>query len=161
MESTMNLTIGFKGSLKLNAQSVPLAEGYLKLGGIVGDSNGLEFGRVVSADSDEPSVVYVGNNSGNNVVRGISVFDDAIAQNAPAHANKYLADMPCAFINKGLVKIMSWVDGKDPIIGHKVEFDEATGEIGFVASSADSGFAILEGAKVVDVTNDGAYIWLS
>ena len=41
MESTMNLTIGFKGNLKLNAQSVPLAEGYLKLGGIVGDSNGL------------------------------------------------------------------------------------------------------------------------
>jgi hypothetical protein len=164
MDSNLSLSIGFKGQLALNAQAVPMQEGYLKLGGIVDATNqsgGLSFGVVVSAPADDPTAIIAGAGSG-NVIRGISVFDDAIAQNAPAHPNKYLAGMPCAFINKGLVKIQSWkateTNQIDPVIGAKVEFSDANGAIGFVASSADSDYTLLAGASVVEVTDDGAYV---
>lgn len=162
MDSNLSLTIGFKGQLALNAQAVPLQEGYLKLGGIVdatNQSSGLSFGVVVSAPADDPTAIIAGAGSG-NIIRGISVFDDAIAQNAPAHPDKYLAGMPCAFIAKGLVKVQSWETGKDPVIGYKVQFADATGAIGFVSSSADASHTLLAGASVVDVTDDGAYVWI-
>ena len=162
MDSNLSLQLGFKGQLALNAQAVPMQEGYLKLGGIVdatNQSSGLTFGVVVSAPADDPSAIVAGAGSG-NVIRGISVFDDAIAQNAPAHPNKYLAGMPCAFIAKGLVKVQSWETGKDPVIGYKVQFADATGAIGFVSSSADASHTLLAGASVVEVTDDGAYVWI-
>lgn len=162
MDSNLSLQLGFKGQLALNAQAVPMQEGYLKLGGIVdatNQSSGLTFGVVVSAPADDPSAIVAGAGSG-NVIRGISVFDDAIAQNAPAHPNKYLAGMPCAFIAKGLVKVQSWETGKDPVIGYKVQFADSTGAIGFVSSSADGSHTLLAGATVVEVTDDGAYVWL-
>ena len=166
MDRNLSLTLGFKGQLALNAQAVPLQEGYLKLGGIVdatNQSSGLSFGVVVSAPADDPTAIIAGAGSG-NVIRGISVFDDAIAQNAPAHPNKYLAGMPCAFIAKGLVKIQSWKTTETnqiaPVVGAKVEFADANGAIGFVASSADSDYTLLAGASVVEVTDDGAYVWL-
>ena len=162
MDSNLSLGIGFKGQLALNAQAVPMQEGYLKLGGIVdatNQSNGLSFGVVVSAPADDPTAIVAGKGSG-NTVRGISVFDDAIAQNALGHPNKYLAGMPCAFIAKGLVKIQSWETGKDPVIGYKVQFKDDTGAIGFVSSSADGSHTLLAGATVIEVTDDGAYVWL-
>ena len=162
MDSNLSLQIGFKGQLALNAQAVPMQEGYLKLGGIVdatNQANGLPFGVVVSAPADDPTAIVAGAGSG-NVIRGISVFDDAIAQNALGHPGKYLAGMPCAFIAKGLVKMQSWETGKDPVIGYKVQFADATGAIGFVASSADASHTLLAGATVVEVTDDGAYVWL-
>ena len=162
MDSNLSLAIGFKGQLALNAQAVPMQEGYLKLGGIVdatNQANGLPFGVVVSAPADDPTAIVAGAGSG-NVIRGISVFDDAIAQNALGHPGKYLAGMPCAFIAKGIVKMQSWETGKDPVIGYKVQFADATGVIGFVASSADASHTLLAGATVVEVTDDGAYVWL-
>lgn len=162
MDSNLSLAIGFKGQLALNAQAVPMQEGYLKLGGIVdatNQANGLPFGVVVSAPADDPTAIVAGAGSG-NIIRGISVFDDAIAQNAPAHPNKYLAGMPCAFIAKGLVKIMSWETGKGPVLGYKVQYKDDDGTIGFVSSSADASHTLLDGAKVVEVTDDGAYVWL-
>ena len=162
MDSNLSLAIGFKGQLALNAQAVPMQEGYLKLGGIVdatNQANGLAFGVVVSAPADDPTAIVAGAGSG-NTIRGISVFDDAIAQNALGHPGKYLAGMPCAFIAKGLVKMQSWETGKDPVIGYKVQFADATGVIGFVASSADASHTLLAGATVVEVTDDGAYVWL-
>lgn len=162
MDSNLSLSIGFKGQLNLNAQAVPMQEGYLKLGGIVdatNQANGLPFGVVVSAPADDPTAIVAGAGSG-NVIRGISVFDDAIAQNALGHPGKYLAGMPCAFIAKGLVKMQSWETGKDPVIGYKVQYADATGVIGFVASSADASHTLLAGATVVEVTDDGAYVWL-
>lgn len=162
MDSNLSLSIGFKGQLDLNAQAVPMQEGYLKLGGIVdatNQANGLPFGVVVSAPADDPTAIVAGAGSG-NTIRGISVFDDAIAQNALGHPGKYLAGMPCAFIAKGLVKMQSWETGKDPVIGYKVQFADATGAIGFVASSADASHTLLAGATVVEVTDDGAYVWL-
>ena len=161
MDSNLSLSIGFKGQLALNAQAVPMQEGYLKLGGIVdatNQANGLPFGVVVSAPADDPTAIVAGAGSG-NTIRGISVFDDAIAQNALGHPGKYLAGMPCAFIAKGLVKMQSWETGKDPVIGYKVQFADATGAIGFVAS-ADASHTLLAGATVVEVTDDGAYVWL-
>ena len=158
MDTNMSLSLGFKGQLKLDAQAVPLQEGYLKLGGIA--KADLPFGVVCSAASASPDQIEVGN-GGSNVTRGIVVFDDAIAQNAIAHPGKYLAGMPCAFINKGLVKIMNWEASKDPVIGYKVQFDNTTGAIGFVSSSADASHTLLAGATVVEVTDDGAYVWLS
>lgn len=162
MDSNLSLSIGFKGQLDLNAQAVPMQEGYLKLGGIVdatNQANGLPFGVVVSAPADDPTAIVAGAGSG-NTIRGISVFDDAIAQNALGHPGKYLAGMPCAFIAKGLVKMQSWETGKDPVIGYKVQYADATGAIGFVASSADASHTLLAGATVVEVTDDGAYVWL-
>lgn len=166
MDSNLSLEIGFKGQLKLNAQAVPLQEGYLKLGGIVSSAqtNGLKFGVVCSADPDSPNLIVAGKASG-NVVRGIVVFDDAVAQNAPAHPDRYLADMPCAFITKGLVKVQSWPTDEtnqiEPVIGAKVEFKDADGTLAFVSSTADSDHTLLSGAEVVEVTNDGAYVWLA
>ena len=162
MDSNLSLGIGFKGQLKLNAQAVPMQEGYLKLGGIVDATNqsaGLSFGVVCSAPADDPTAIVAGN-SGSNVTRGIVAFDDAIAQNAIAHPGKYLAGMPCSFIAKGLVKVQSWETGKDPVIGYKVQFADATGVIGFVSSSADASHTLLAGATVVEVTDDSAYVWL-
>lgn len=162
MDSNLSLSVGFKGQLKLNAQAVPLQEGYLKLGGIVDATNqstGLSFGVVVSAPADDPTAIVAGAGS-SNVIRGISVHDDAIAENAPAHPGKYLAGMPCAFIAKGLVQIESWETGKDPVIGYKVQFADATGAIGFVASSADASHTLLAGATVVNVNDSGALVWL-
>ena len=158
MDKNLDLSLGFKGQLKLNAQAVPLQEGYLKLGGIAAEN--LTFGVVCSAPAADPTAIVKGKGDG-NVIRGIVVFDDAIAQNAPAHPNTYLKDMPCAFVNKGLVKIMSWESGKDPVLGYKVQYADATGVIGFVASSADADHTLLEGAKVVEVTDDGACVWLA
>lgn len=166
MDSNLSLTIGFKGQLKLNAQAVPMQEGYLKLGGIVdatNQSSGLKFGVVCSASSSTPSQIVAGN-GGSNVTRGIVVFDDAIAQNAPAHPDKYLAGLPCAFIAKGLVKIQSWATTETnqiaPVVGAKVEFKNSDGTIGFVSSSADSSHTLLAGASVIEVTDDAAYVWL-
>ena len=162
MDSNLSLELGFKGQLALNAQAVPLQEGYLKLGGIVdatNQSSGLSFGVVVSAPADDPTAIIAGAGSG-NVIRGISVFDDAIAQNAIAHPGKYLAGMPCSFIVKGLVKVMSWETGKDPQLGYKVQFANSDGKIGFVSSSADASHTLLAGATVVEVTDDCAYILL-
>ena len=163
MDSNLSLQVGFKGQLALNAQAVPLQEGYVKLGGIVDATNqsaGLKFGVVVSAPAADTTAIVAGKGSG-NIIRGISVFDDAVAQNAPAHPDKYLAGMPCAFIAKGLVKVQSWETGKDPVVGYKVQYADATGVIGFVASSADASHSLLDGASVIEVTDDGAYIWLS
>ena len=162
MDSNLSLQLGFKGQLALNAQAVPLQEGYLKLGGIVDATNqsgGLPFGVVVSAPEDDPTAIIAGKGSG-NVIRGISVFDDAIAQNALGHPGKYLAGMPCAFIAKGIVKVQSWETGKDPVIGYKVQYKDADGVIGFVSSSADASHTLLAGATVIEVTDDGAYIAL-
>lgn len=166
MDSNLSLSLGFKGQLSLDGQAVPMQEGYLKLGGIVDATNqsgGLPFGVVVSAPADDPTAIIAGAGSG-NVIRGISAFNDAIAQNSPAHPNKYLAGMPCDFIAKGCVKVQSWelteTNQIEPVIGAKVEFADADGTIGFVASTADSDYTLLAGASVIEVTDDGAWIWL-
>ena len=157
MDSNLSLQLGFKGQLQLNAEAVPMQEGYVKLGGIVDATNqsaGLPFGVVCSAPADDPHQIVAGN-SGSNVTRGIVAFDDAIA-----HPGKYLAGMPCSFIVKGLVKVMSWETGKDPQLGYKVQFANSDGKIGFVSSSADASHTLLAGATVVEVTDDCAYILL-
>lgn len=162
MDSNLSLRLGIKGQLKLDAQAVPLQEGYLKAGGVVdadNQSDGLPFGVVCSAPADDPTTIVAGKGSG-NIVRGIVAFSDDIAQNAIAAPGKYLAGMPCAFIVKGLVKMQSWETGKDPVIGYKVQFKDDDGTIGFVSSSADASHTLLAGATVVDVTDDGAYVWL-
>lgn len=168
MDSNLTLDIGFKGQLSLNAQAVPLQEGYLKLGGITDpDGSDLPFGVVVSADPLTPDIFEAGAASG-NVVRGVSVFDDAIAQNAPAHPNKYLAGLPCAAINHGFFYLGSWTKTAtgaiDPVIGCKVIYNTTSGVIEFLASSgsAPSGWAVLANADVRNVDADnGALVYLN
>ena len=152
MDSNLSLDIGFKGQLSLNAQAVPLQEGYLKLGGVTDpDGDDLNFGVVVSADPLTPDVFEAGAASG-NVIRGVSVFDDAIAQNAPAHPDKYLAGLPCAAISHGFFYLGSWTkeatSAIDPVIGCKVIYNTTTGVIEFLASTgtAPSGYAELSNA---------------
>ena len=68
MDSNLSLQLGFKGQLALNAQAVPMQEGYLKLGGIVDATNqsaGLKFGVVVSAPDTDPTAIVAGKGSGN------------------------------------------------------------------------------------------------
>lgn len=168
MDKNMELSIGLKGQLKLNAQAVPLQEGYLKLGGIVDISltTGLKFGVVVSADPDTMDVFEAGCASG-NVVRGISVFDDSIAQNDPGHPDCYLAGMPCAALNHGFAYLANWTKGStgaiDPTIGCKVIYNTTSGAIEFISASATAaeGWSELAGASVRDIDQDnGALIYL-
>lgn len=172
MDSNLSLTLGFKGQLSLDAVAVPLQEGYLKLGGIVDSSetDGLSFGLVVSADPDTPDSFTKGCASG-NVVRGVCVFDDSIAQNAPAHPNKYLCGLPCAAINHGFMWLGNWITDTstltgaiDPVVGCVVVYNTTSGAIGFLASGTSTipdGFSALSGADVRDVDADnGALIYL-
>lgn len=167
--SNLDLTIGFKGQLKLNAQAVPMQEGYLKLGGYVASTatNGLKFGVVASCAASTPDSMKPGKASG-DIVRGVAVFDDAIAQNAPAHPDKYLCGLPCAVLNHGFMWLGSWAkaaaDAIDPAIGCKVIFKDADGTIEFLAASgtAPTGYTELAGASVRDVDPDnGALIYLN
>lgn len=168
MDSNLSLKIGFKGQLKLNAQVMPLQEGYLKLGGIVDNSatNGLKFGVVCSSDPDSPEIFKPGHATSTDIVRGIVVFDDAVAQNAPAHPDSYLAGFPCAAVNHGFVWVESWTKAgtgaADPKIGCKVVFNTTTGAVEFIASSASAGegYEILSGASVRSVTEQGALLYL-
>lgn len=168
MDSNLSLDIKFKGQLELKAQAVPMQEGYLKLGGITDPAgNDLDFGVVVSADPTTPDMFEAGCASG-NVVRGVSVFDDSIAQNAPAHPTKYLAGLPCACINHGFFYLAGYdtsIAGEiAPKVGCKVIYNTTTGVIGFIESSgsAPDGWAVLENADVRNVTTDnGALIYLA
>ena len=169
MDSNLSLAIGFKGQQKINAAAVPMQEGYLKLGGIVDSTEtaGLAFGLVVSANPDTPDQFTKGCASG-NVVRGVCVFDDAIAQNAPAHPNTYLSNMPCAALNHGFMWLESWkktaTGAIDPTIGCQVIYNTTSGEIQFLATagSAPDGWAILDNASVRGCDSDnGALIYLN
>lgn len=177
MEKTLDLSIGFKGQLKLNAQAVPLQEGYLKLGGYVAstETNGLAFGIVASAATTDLDAFKAGAPE-SSVVRGIVVFDDAIAQNAPAHSGKYLCGLPAAVLNHGFLWISAWtktashtsgettvVDAIDPAVGCKVIFNNTTGAIEFVAGNTDvpTGWTALSGASVRSIDADnGALVYL-
>ncbi len=168
MDSNLSLDVSFKGQLKLNAQAVPLQEGYLKLGGFVDatETDGLKFGLVVSANPDTPDQFLKGCASG-NVVRGICVFDDAIAQNAPAHPDKYLVGMNAAVLNHGFMWLASWTKNADsaidPVIGCKAIFNNTSGVIEFIASSgtAPDGWTEIENASVRTVdTDNGALLYL-
>lgn len=140
MDSNLNLMIGLKGQIEVQAQAVPMQEGYLKLPGIVDPtvSGLLAFGAVVSADPDTPDMFEPGCPDG-NVVRGICVFDDAVAANAVAHPTGYLPGLPCAAINHGFFYLGKWgktaTGAAAPAIGCKVIFKDATGEIEFIAAS--------------------------
>lgn len=169
MDTNLTLSIGIKGQVKPNAQVIPLQEGYLKLGGVVDASqtNGLVFGVVASAAAATPDVFTAGTASG-KLVRGVCVFDDAIAQNAPAHPNSYLAGFQCSVLNHGFMWLGSWTKtatgAADPVIGSVVIFNNTTGNIEFMAagSSAPEGFTILDGASVRSVDPDnGALIYLN
>lgn len=169
MDSNLSLNIGFKGQLSLNAEAIPLQEGYLKIGGFVDatETNGLKFGLVVSAAPATPDSFTKGCASG-NVVRGVCVFDDAIAQNAPAHPDKYLCGLPCAALNHGFMWIGSWTKtatgAVDPAIGGKVIYNTTSGIIEFVASATTvpTGWAALDGASIRGVDPDkGALIYLN
>lgn len=164
----LNLDIGFKGNVSVSAQAIPLQEGYLKLGGIVDPeaTSALSFGRVVSAESAKPDVFKAGKASG-NVVRGISIWDDSIAANAPAHPDSYLQGLPCAVLAHGFAFVNGWTKEAtgaiDPVIGAVVIFNTTSGAIEFLesGSSAPSGYEILEGASVKDVDEDnGALVYL-
>lgn len=170
MDRNLSLSIKFKGQAKPNAQAVPLQEGYLKIGGVVDPTAtaGLSFGVVASGAAADISKLKAGTASG-RIVRGVSVFDDSIAQNAPAHPDKYLAGLPCAVINHGFFWLASWTKvatgATDPAIGAVVIFDNSTGAIEFLAAgteSAPEGYTILGTASVRDVDADnGALIYLN
>ena len=168
MDRNMKLAIGFRGDLNITAQAVPLQEGYLKIGGIVDASadKGLKFGVVVSATPADENSFKAGLASG-DVVRGICVFDDAVAQNAPAHPDRYLTSMPCAALNHGFLWLTGWgktaTGAADPAIGSKVIFKNADGAIEFVpsATAVPSGWTQLAGASVRAIDPDnGALIYL-
>ena len=170
MDTNLSLNIGFKGQISANAVAVPMQEGYLKVGGYVAESetNGLKFGVVVSVSADAPDQFKKGKTS-NDIVRGVCVWDDAIAQNAPAHPDTYLCGLPCAALNHGFMWLGNWkkdaTGAIDPVIGAKVIFKKADGSIEFVAgstSNAPTGYEFLDGASVRDVNAEhGAFIYLN
>jgi len=150
IDSNMKLDIGFKGQLKLNAQVVPLQEGYLKLGGIAGDN--IPFGCAVCSDSD--SKIFNLGNSGDKVFRGVSVFDDAISQNAPAHPNEYLKGFPCAVLSHGFFWLESYEGEVN--LSSKVYFNAETGVINFSAGTE------ITNASIRDIDEEkGVLIYLN
>lgn len=167
MDSNLSLTVGFKGQLDLTAQAVPLQEGYLKIGGIVDNTDGLKFGAAVYADPDTPDQFKPAKVSG-DVFMGICVFDDAIAQNSPAHPGTYLNGMPCAVLNHGFMWLNGWkkdaTGAIDPVIGCKVIAKDATGEIEFVGSSTSvpANWTQIANASVRKIDADhGALVYLN
>lgn len=165
MDKNLDLKLGFKGQLNLNAQAVPMQEGYLKIGGIA-DGN-LKFGVAVSADPAALDTIEAGIPSG-NVLRGICVFDDAIAQNSPAHPGEYLDGMLCAFLNHGFMWFNGWTKtatgAADPTIGCKVICKDADGTIEFVGAttSVPSNWTQITNASVRAIDAEhGALIYLN
>ncbi len=161
MERTQNLLISTKGAGKVNAAAIPMQEGYLMLGAIYDEQDVGEFGRVVSVDPADDSKVKLGAGTGRQAI-GILAYSDAIAENSPAHAMQVLPQQQCAVINFGFVLIDKYKldgNGKEPVRGDKVGYNTTTGEIEFVASTFDSGFEEMTGAKIVQVT-DGVILFV-
>lgn len=166
MDKNISLKIGFKGQLALNAQVVPLQEGYLKLGGVVDTEQAgfANFGVVLSADPANLHVLKAGIGAG-RVVRGVCVFDDAIAQNAPAHPDGYLPSMPCAVLSTGHFWLATWektaTGATEPKVGGVVIASDTTGKIEFLESGeAPAGWTKLD-AKIKDIDEAlGALIYL-
>lgn len=149
IDSNMKLDIGFKGQLKLNAQVVPMQEGYLKLGGIAGAN--IPFGVAVTSEDDNSKIFNVG---GAGTFRGIAVFDDAISQNAPAHPNEYLKGFPCAVLSHGFF----WLEDYEGEVNlsSKVYFNEETGVINFSAGTE------ITNASIRDIDEEkGVLIYLN
>lgn len=163
MVNNLVLNIGFKGQLTLNGEVVPLQEGYLELGGFVDTdaSDGLKFGVVASSAAGAEHVFSPGKGAG-NTVRGICVFDNAVAQNAPTHPDRYLAGLPCAVLTHGFVWIGTWAkDSSAPALDSKVGFNSTTGEVGFYTGTAPVGYEELANAQVRDIDPDkGALVYL-
>ena len=170
MDSNLTLEIGLRGQIDVQAQAVPMQEGYLKLGGIADPEAAapLAFGVVVSANPDTDDIFVAGVPDG-NVIRGICVFDDAIAANALAHPTSYLPGLPCAAINHGFLYMGAWnktaTGAIDPVIGCKVIYNTTTGVVEFLegaATEAPEGWAILGNADVREIDDaNGALIYLN
>lgn len=149
IDSNMKLDIGFKGQLKLNAQVVPMQEGYLKLGGIAGAN--IPFGVAVTSEDDNSKIFNVG---GAGTFRGIAVFDDAISQNAPAHPNEYLKGFPCAVLSHGFFWLEKY-EG-EVSLSSKVYFNEEKGVINFSAGTE------ITNASIRDIDEEkGVLIYLN
>ena len=150
-------TVGFQGTAVPNALPKIYRDGYVTVGGYNSSGSNMPFGVVVSATTAAPNAFLLGNTS--NVVRGVTLFNAAIAQNDPAKNSYYFAGQPLTAMLKGQMTIATWTKTStgaiDPIIGCVVIYNTTTGIIEFQNTGwgGQVGWAALL-ADVIDVGND-------
>ena len=109
------------------------------LGGVIDPAETIDpkFGRVASILAAKPSNFRVGKPA-TAVPVGILVYDAAIGQNDLGRSDMYTPGQPAALVQFGAVQIAGWtktaVGAIDPVLGCKVVFEDATGNIEFLGS---------------------------
>lgn len=168
MERNMTFTMGnFKGTGAPSAVPVFLDKLPATRGGVIGAvTAGAEpkFGRLVSADPDDPNTLIVGLPSGNFAV-GILIFDPAIAQNDPAMNDLYFEGRPATAVTFGPLAIQGYEAGlAEGKLGMTVWANKTTGEIGFeaIGTTPSSSTYIQLNAHVLEKQDpNGTVIWLN
>lgn len=168
MERNMTFTMGnFKGTGAPSAVPVFLDKLPATRGGVIGAvTAGSEpkFGRLVSADPDDPNTFVVGLPSGNFAV-GILVFDPTIAQNDPAMNDLYFEGRPATAVTFGPLALQGYEAGlAEGKLGMTVWANKTTGEIGFeaIGTTPSSSTYVQINAHVLEKQDpNGIVIWLN
>lgn len=159
MESTMNLTVGFKGAASVNGLPVFNHDGApLTTGGIIDPDNTevAYFGRAVSEDVSSAPHQYMMGKPSNYTTVGVLQNDYAINENSPAKPDYLIAGEPATVIMYGCFWLESWTHAgtgtvTTPYRGCVVIFKNTTGQIEFlpILTAIPSGYTILN-ARVLD-----------
>lgn len=132
----MNFSMGnFKGNGKLNGVPVFTHQLPLTKGGVMGTIDSVnapaKFGRAVSVDPDNPNTFVMGHPAG-TILKGILMFDPAIARNDPGMYNEYFEGRPATCVTFGLVQFSECDPaGSLPKEGMHVGINKTTGQIVF------------------------------
>lgn len=168
MEKNMSFAIGnFQGTGKPNGIPVFLHQLPATRGGVIGSvvaGSEPKFGRLVSADPDEPNTFVVGLPDGNFAV-GILMFDPAIAQNDPAMNDLYFEGRPATAMTFGPLTLEGYEAGlAEGRLGMTVWANKVTGEIGFeaIGTTPSSATYVQLNAHVLEKQDpNGTTIWLN
>ena len=168
MERNMSFAIGnFQGTGKPSGVPVFLHQLPATRGGVIGSvvaGSEPKFGRLVSADPDDPNTFVVGLPAGNFAV-GILMFDPAIAQNDPAMNDLYFEGRPATAMTFGPLTLEGYEEGlAEGRLGMTVWANKVTGEIGFeaIGTTPSSATYVQLNAHVLEKQDpNGTTIWLN
>ena len=168
MEHNMSFAIGnFQGTGKPSGVPVSLHQLPATRGGVIGAvvaGSEPKFGRLVSADPDDPNTLIVGLPDGNFAV-GILMFDPAIAQNDPAMNDLYFEGRPATAMTFGPLQLEGYDAGlAEGRLGMNVWANKVTGEIGFeaIGTTPSSATYVQLNAHVLEKQDpNGTTIWLN
>lgn len=132
----MNFSMGnFKGNGKLNGVPVFTHQLPLTKGGVMGTIDSVnapaKFGRAVSVDPDDPDTFVMGHPAG-TILKGILMFDSAIARNDPGMYDEYFEGRPATCATFGLLQFSEFdTAGSVPREGMHVGINTVTGQLIF------------------------------